>query len=53
MIELADAIPRETVLARYPEAHEIMITGSVKALREKQPDRVPAVGLFVWDEMAA
>lgn len=49
---LRDALPLETIMARYPEAREVVLADTVASLRRNLLDRIPAVGLFVWDEMA-
>lgn len=49
---LRDALPVETIAARYPEAREVVLADSVTALRSNLPERISPVGLFVWDEMA-
>ncbi|MEG8053136.1 hypothetical protein QP185_07565 [Sphingomonas aerolata] len=51
-MKLRDSLPLETILARYPEAREEVLADTVAALRANLVDRIPPVGLFVWDEMA-
>jgi len=51
-MELRDALPLEAIASLFPEAREEVLADSVAALRTNLPDRIPAVGLFVWDEMA-
>jgi hypothetical protein len=52
MLNLSDALPRQTIMERYPEAREQVVVSGVRQLREERPQDIPAVALFVWDEMA-
>ena len=49
---LRDALPLDTIAARFPNAREVVLADSIATLRANLQERISPVGLFVWDEMA-